>query len=155
MARRNDGTARRFDLQIFVDNGEGRAVAHRLDAVKASGESVSEFIREAIYFYIQHEQGVRSQPDALAVVGLERRIEALYEAVTRGGIPASSRTVASDSAPGVVESSGLNTTSTTRSKLSLKDATRNSISSPAASSDSEALSQQLIESTRTYGLRKG
>jgi len=56
LPRRDDGTAIRFEFQVF-DTPKGRVIVDHLDAIKAEGGSVAAFIREALFFYIQHQAG--------------------------------------------------------------------------------------------------
>jgi hypothetical protein len=82
MARRKDGTAKRFEFQVFADNEQGRAIAERLFQVQDSGGNITDFIRDALWFFIQNERGNTSPRASTASIGtLEREIGALLERV--------------------------------------------------------------------------
>lgn len=76
MARRKDGSARRYEFQIF-DNPQGRAIAQTLEHVQSSGGSVADFIREALLFYIEHQQRAPDSP----APKLQHEINALWKAL--------------------------------------------------------------------------
>lgn len=56
MPRRNDGTAIRYEFQVF-DTQKGRAIVDYLDEIKEEGGSIAAFIREALFSYIERQSG--------------------------------------------------------------------------------------------------
>jgi|CZCB01.1.fsa_nt_gi hypothetical protein len=92
MARRNDGTSKRYEFQLFDDEaGQGRAIYQAICDAQAKGVSAAEFIRQALWFFVCEGQldttgsTPQSQPessaDALAAVMQE--LAALREALSR------------------------------------------------------------------------
>lgn len=62
MARRTDGTALRYEFQIFDDDqGQGRAIADAIADAQQEGVSAAEFIRQALWFFICEGQPAKSQ----------------------------------------------------------------------------------------------
>ena len=154
MARRNDGTSIRYDVQIFMDNREGRAIANRLYDVRSSGQSVSEFIREAIWFYMQHESGAVAAPVGTSLVAdLERKIESLLAAVSHPTPAAAASTPKGlDSEAGMVESSGLDLSGPRRGARLTPASSEGREAEPKPEVyDSAALSQQLLASIKAFG----
>lgn len=62
MARRSDGTALRYEFQLFDDEqGQGRAIADAIADAKQGGVSAAEFIRQALWFFISEGQPAQPQ----------------------------------------------------------------------------------------------
>lgn len=103
MARRKDGSARRYEFQIF-DNPQGRAIFQALSHVHQSGGSVADFIREALLFYIEYQQRAPESPTPM----VQQEINALWKALAH----TSRNAPVADESPGMVMgSSGLDVTS--------------------------------------------
>jgi len=141
MARRTDGTSRRYEFQIF-DNPQGRAIAETLDHVQASGGSAADFIREALMFYIQH-QDTPPEPTPPAPK-LQQEINALWKALaqTSRGMPAQ----ALDGA--MTSSSGLDLSSPRRKSGSARAVSTEPFS---AVFDRQEAQQRLLASIKSYG----
>lgn len=62
MARRADGTAIRYEFQLFDDDqGQGRAIADAIADAQQEGVSAAEFIRKALWFFICEGQPTKPQ----------------------------------------------------------------------------------------------
>lgn len=145
MARRTDGTARRYEFQIF-DDEQGRSIAHYLDDVQANGESVAAFIRDALLFYI--EQGAQPPHSSPEPYPLHQEIEALWAAVSRTSVTA--ERIAPGDPSDLEESSGLDMSSRRRSRLKPSRAQPPPTLPEQAVFDSSLAAQQLVQSIRAY-----
>lgn len=143
MARRTDGTARRYEFQIF-DNPQGRAIAQTLDGVQAAGGSAADFIRAALTFYIEH-QAAPPEP-TLPAPKLQQEINALWKALaqTARNVPA-----ADESPSAVTSSSGLDMSARRRGTPAPRlDA--GAPPPPAREFDAEASSRLLVKTIREF-----
>ena len=62
MARRADGTAIRYEFQLFDDDqGQGRAIADAIADAQQEGVSAAEFIRKGLWFFICEGQSAQPQ----------------------------------------------------------------------------------------------
>jgi len=144
MARRTDGTSRRYEFQVF-DNPQGRAIAGALDDVQASGGSAADFIREALMFYIQH-QAAPLEP-APPTPKLQQEINALWKALaqTSRAAPGQALDGASEA---VTPSSGLDLSSPRRKIGSARAVSAEPFS---AVFDRQEAQRQLLASIKAYG----
>jgi hypothetical protein len=89
MARRKDGTGRRYEFQLFDDSGgQGRAIYQAIAEAQDRGISAAAFIRMALLFYIEHEHQQRHElepSDALAHV--RRELADLKDLLSGGPVP--------------------------------------------------------------------
>jgi hypothetical protein len=141
MARRTDGTALRYEFQVF-DNDQGRAIADHLEQVRQNGESVAAFIRDALSFYIQH--GHQAPAATIPANKLQREIEALWQAVQRPG-PAAPEPTATEAGSGLDMSPRRRTVRRTGQLIPPSTL-------PEQAAFDEALArQQLLNSIKAYG----
>ena len=80
MPRRDDGTAIRYEFQVF-DTPKGKVIADRLERIKEEGGSIAAFVRDALFFYIQYQF---QEPNIARSNGLEDGFDTPQSTPTSG-----------------------------------------------------------------------